>query len=146
MGRGTEWSCLAWVGCTWVWVSMRSYARLACGMLSLAWSCVHRVHRFTPHNNLLHRFTPHRHSGAIHALLALVIQYYVCKSIEKQAGFLRTLLIYFISGIGGYTISGNFAPEMVSLGADPAVPYTPVHAPFAFRPVAIHPHPVSCLL
>jgi len=61
------------------------------------------------------------HSGIIHAVLALSVQYYVCKGIEKQAGFLRTLLIYFFSGVGGYTISGNFAPQSVSVGSDPGV-------------------------
>lgn len=30
-------------------------------------------------------------------------------------------LIYFISGIGGYAVSGLFAPGQVALGADPAV-------------------------
>jgi len=61
------------------------------------------------------------HSGAIHATLVLMVQMYAGKEIEAQAGFLRTLLIYFISGIGGNVISGIFAPRTVSMGADPAV-------------------------
>lgn len=61
------------------------------------------------------------HSGVLHCLLAMMVQYYVCRGIEKQAGFLRTFLIYFISGVGGYTISGNFAPGSVSMGSDPGV-------------------------
>lgn len=61
------------------------------------------------------------HSGAIHATLVLMVQMHAGKEIETQAGFLRTLLIYFISGIGGNVISGIFAPRTVSMGADPAV-------------------------
>jgi membrane associated rhomboid family serine protease len=61
------------------------------------------------------------HSGAVHATLVLMVQMYAGKEIESQAGFLRTLLIYFISGIGGNVISGIFAPTTVSMGADPAV-------------------------
>jgi membrane associated rhomboid family serine protease len=38
-----------------------------------------------------------------------------------QAGFLRVFLIYFISGIGGYSVAGIFAPGQVAVGADPAV-------------------------
>jgi membrane associated rhomboid family serine protease len=61
------------------------------------------------------------HSGAIHCVMVLMVQYYCGRNIEIQAGFLRTFLIYFISGIGGNLISGIFSPRSVSLGADPAV-------------------------
>lgn len=61
------------------------------------------------------------HGGLLHAGLACTVQYYAGKSVETQAGFLRTVLIYFISGVGGNIISGIFSPKTVSLGADPAV-------------------------
>ncbi len=38
-----------------------------------------------------------------------------------QAGFLRTMLIYVISGLGGNVVSGIFAPNRVGVGADPSV-------------------------
>eukprot|EP00039_Didymoeca_costata_P023778 m.8231 g.8231 ORF g.8231 m.8231 type:complete len:695 (-) comp3858_c0_seq1:58-2142(-) len=61
------------------------------------------------------------HSGVIHAILILIVQYYCGKSIETASGFLRIFLIYFISGIGGNVISAIFSPTTVSMGADPAV-------------------------
>ncbi len=61
------------------------------------------------------------HSGIIHAVLLLAIQYYFGAKIERQAGFLRVFLIYFISGIGGYAVSGIFTPGHVGMGSDPAV-------------------------
>jgi membrane associated rhomboid family serine protease len=61
------------------------------------------------------------HSGAISSLLILSLQVYAGKNIEIQAGFLRTFLIYFISGAGGNAISAIFSPKTVSMGADPAV-------------------------
>lgn len=61
------------------------------------------------------------HSGIIHAVLILAVQYYCGKNIEVTSGFLRILLIYLISGIGGNLISGIFSPNTVSVGPDPAV-------------------------
>eukprot|EP00050_Salpingoeca_kvevrii_P002881 m.207381 g.207381 ORF g.207381 m.207381 type:complete len:624 (+) comp10710_c0_seq1:4116-5987(+) len=61
------------------------------------------------------------HAGFIHLGIIVIIQYNAGVQIEKQAGFLRTALIYFISGVGGYVISGIFASTQVSVGADPAV-------------------------
>lgn len=51
----------------------------------------------------------------------MCVQYYAGKAVETQAGFLRTMLIYIISGVGGYVLSGIFSPQTVSTGADPAV-------------------------
>jgi hypothetical protein len=51
----------------------------------------------------------------------MCVQYYAGKAVETQAGFLRTFLIYIISGVGGYVLSGIFSPQTVSTGADPAV-------------------------
>jgi hypothetical protein len=61
------------------------------------------------------------HAGAIQTVICMVAQYYCGKSIETQAGFLRTLLIYFIAGIGGNLVSAIFSPRSLAAGSDPAV-------------------------
>lgn len=61
------------------------------------------------------------HGGLLHVGVICAVQYYAGKSVESQAGFLRTFLIYFISGIGGNMISAIFSPKTISMGADPAV-------------------------
>ena len=42
-------------------------------------------------------------------------------TIERTIGWLRMGLIYFISGIGGYLVSGVLDPYVVSCGANPAI-------------------------
>ena len=61
------------------------------------------------------------HAGIIHAFLLLGCQLYFGCQIEEQAGFLRTALIYLISGFGGYCISGIFAAQTATVGSDPGV-------------------------
>eukprot|EP00048_Salpingoeca_helianthica_P004004 m.72749 g.72749 ORF g.72749 m.72749 type:complete len:615 (+) comp13002_c0_seq1:3238-5082(+) len=61
------------------------------------------------------------HAGVIQLAIIIAIQLYAGCDVEREAGFLRTLLIYFISGIGGYVISGIFLTSQVTTGADPAV-------------------------
>lgn len=61
------------------------------------------------------------HAGIIQAVVLLVVQLYFGCQIERQAGFLRMMIIYFISGFGGYCISGIFASETATVGCDPAV-------------------------
>eukprot|EP00041_Stephanoeca_diplocostata_P038401 m.1514452 g.1514452 ORF g.1514452 m.1514452 type:complete len:717 (+) comp25214_c0_seq100:212-2362(+) len=61
------------------------------------------------------------HGGVLQILLVALVQYYAGRAVETQAGFLRTMLIYLISGVGGYLISGIFSPNTVSVGANPAV-------------------------
>lgn len=61
------------------------------------------------------------HAGAIQTVLCMVAQYYCGQSIETQAGFLRTMLIYFISGLGGNIVSAIFSPRSLAAGSDPAV-------------------------
>jgi membrane associated rhomboid family serine protease len=61
------------------------------------------------------------HSGAIHFFVMIAIQLYIGSPIERSIGFLRIMLIYMISGIGGYLISGIFDPYVVSVGSNPAV-------------------------
>eukprot|EP00048_Salpingoeca_helianthica_P024727 m.34874 g.34874 ORF g.34874 m.34874 type:complete len:834 (-) comp9557_c0_seq2:88-2589(-) len=61
------------------------------------------------------------HAGVLHFAIVSIVQVYVGTKIEKTAGLLRTLLIYFISGVGGYIVSGSFTPRTVDVGANPAV-------------------------
>jgi membrane associated rhomboid family serine protease len=61
------------------------------------------------------------HAGVIHYVLCMLIQWVVGCQIERTAGWLRVLLIYFTSGIGGYVVSGLFDPTAVTCGSDPAV-------------------------
>lgn len=61
------------------------------------------------------------HSGAIHFIIMIIAQLYLGTPIERSIGHLRIMLIYFISGIGGYLMSGLFDPYVVSVGSNPAV-------------------------
>ena len=54
-------------------------------------------------------------------VLCMVVQWWVGCKVEKQAGFLRTFIIYFLSGIGGYVVSGVFSPYKIAVGPDPAL-------------------------
>ena len=61
------------------------------------------------------------HAGVVHFVLCCGVQYYVGKQIEKTAGWIRIALIYLISGVGGWVVSGIFSPYTVDMGADPAI-------------------------
>lgn len=61
------------------------------------------------------------HSGAIQCLLVLYVQQVLGCPIERSIGWLRMLLVYFVSGIGGYMVSGVMDPYVVSCGANPAL-------------------------
>jgi len=61
------------------------------------------------------------HSGGVSFIIVLIAQVYLGGPIERTVGFLRMFLIYFISGVGGYLVSGLFDPYVVSVGANPAV-------------------------
>ena len=41
------------------------------------------------------------HSGAIHVVIVLIVQYQLGVPIERTIGWLRMGLIYIISGVGG---------------------------------------------
>ena len=45
------------------------------------------------------------HMGVIHLVIVLVAQLYLGIKIERYAGWLRVILIYFISGVGGLLVS-----------------------------------------
>eukprot|EP00050_Salpingoeca_kvevrii_P017500 m.65747 g.65747 ORF g.65747 m.65747 type:complete len:629 (+) comp7585_c0_seq1:203-2089(+) len=61
------------------------------------------------------------HVGLIHFGLNMLIQWNAGQQIEHTAGFLRTFLIYWISGIGGNAVSGIFVPYQVDAGPSGAV-------------------------
>ena len=61
------------------------------------------------------------HSGIIHYTLVMFPQWYLGTTIERSVGWLRIMLIYFISGIGGYMTSGLIDPYEITCGASPAL-------------------------
>jgi membrane associated rhomboid family serine protease len=61
------------------------------------------------------------HAGVLQLIPIVIVQVYAGRQVETQAGFVRTFLIYFISGIGGYGLAGIFSPDELTTGADPAV-------------------------
>jgi membrane associated rhomboid family serine protease len=61
------------------------------------------------------------HSGVIHYVLCMSLQWTIGCQIERTAGWLRVLCIYLISGVGGYMIGGLFDPTSANTGSDPAV-------------------------
>eukprot|EP00056_Hartaetosiga_gracilis_P005497 m.85323 g.85323 ORF g.85323 m.85323 type:complete len:628 (+) comp12188_c0_seq1:148-2031(+) len=61
------------------------------------------------------------HSGAIHCVAIVLVQWFIGRPIEMQAGALRVLLIYLICGICGNVIASIFTPRQVGMGANPAV-------------------------
>jgi len=61
------------------------------------------------------------HAGAIQFVIVIAIQLYVGRDIERHVGFLRMLLIWFISGVGGNLVGGIFTPYQITCGGDPAI-------------------------
>ena len=61
------------------------------------------------------------HAGVIQFALCAGLQLFLGCQIERTAGPIRLFLIYFISGIGGYVVSGIFDSDGVGVGADPAI-------------------------
>eukprot|EP00055_Hartaetosiga_balthica_P009351 m.36956 g.36956 ORF g.36956 m.36956 type:complete len:620 (+) comp6709_c4_seq1:198-2057(+) len=61
------------------------------------------------------------HSGAIHVTAIVLVLWFIGRDIEKQAGMLRMVLIFFICGICGNVIASIFSPRQVGMGANPAV-------------------------
>ena len=61
------------------------------------------------------------HAGIIHFALCAGLQLFLGCQIERTAGPIRLCLIYFISGMGGYIVSGIFDSDGVGVGADPAI-------------------------
>eukprot|EP00045_Choanoeca_perplexa_P014561 m.172480 g.172480 ORF g.172480 m.172480 type:complete len:592 (-) comp16717_c0_seq2:1632-3407(-) len=61
------------------------------------------------------------HASIGHALFVLLVQVYYGRKMERHVGVLRSVLIYFISGIGGNAIAAIFSPNIVTVGANPSV-------------------------
>ncbi|RDI83332.1 hypothetical protein Vi05172_g6728 [Venturia inaequalis] len=51
------------------------------------------------------------HGGIIHIGFNMLLQWTLGRDIERQIGTLRFLLVYFASGIFGFVMGGNFAPN-----------------------------------
>ena len=54
------------------------------------------------------------HAGFVHLILNLFTQLMVVRDIEKKIGVIRVSCIYFVSGIFGFILGGNFASEGLS--------------------------------
>lgn len=58
------------------------------------------------------------HAGFIHLGFNMLLQILLGRDMEKQIGSIRFLFVYLSSGIFGFVLGGNFAPEgIASVGA-----------------------------
>lgn len=57
------------------------------------------------------------HVGIVHYILVAIFQLSIGSQVERNAGWLRTALIYFTSGIGGFIVSAIFVPNQPTMGA-----------------------------
>jgi hypothetical protein len=74
------------------------------------------------------------HAGVIHFMLCVMIQWVVGCQIERTAGWLRVLLIYFVSGIGGYVVSGLFGEQCLRCAASRVTRFFPPTARLCTTP------------
>ncbi|KJE89532.1 hypothetical protein CAOG_00981 [Capsaspora owczarzaki ATCC 30864] len=61
------------------------------------------------------------HVGIIHFIFVAIFENSVVGQVERSAGWLRTALIFFISGIGGDIISAIFVPNQPTVGGTGAL-------------------------
>lgn len=61
------------------------------------------------------------HTGVIHLVIVIILQVLIGWNIEKTAGWFRVFLVYVLSGVGGYLVSGIFVPYQPTVGASPSV-------------------------
>lgn len=62
------------------------------------------------------------HSGIIHLAFNMLLQILLGGRLEKDIGVVRFVIIYFVSGVGGFLLSANFAGTgMASVGASGAI-------------------------
>ena len=62
------------------------------------------------------------HAGIVHILLNLIAQILIGGKIERTIGVVRTVIIYFTSGIFGFIFGGNFSAEgLTRVGCSGAV-------------------------
>jgi len=59
--------------------------------------------------------------GFISFLMISSVQLYLGIRLEREAGTVRVVLLYFISGIGGYIVSSALVPRSPAVGANGAV-------------------------
>lgn len=58
------------------------------------------------------------HAGIIHLAFNMILQVRLGGEIERNIGHIRFTLVYFVAGIGGFLLGGNFSPDgIVSTGA-----------------------------
>ena len=50
------------------------------------------------------------HAGLLHLLLSITFSFSILRHVEKRLGWLRTAILYIISGVGGNLVNAFFAP------------------------------------
>ena len=78
------------------------------------------------------------HGGILHYAGNMMIQMSLGAQVESAAGWLRMMLIYLISGMGGNLFSAVFSPDVPSVGCSGALCGT-------WGTVHTGPPPSSCL-
>lgn len=62
------------------------------------------------------------HAGIIHLGFNMLLQVRLGGEIEQNIGHVRFLIVYFVAGIGGFLLGGNFTPDgIASTGASGAL-------------------------
>lgn len=62
------------------------------------------------------------HAGLVHLGFNLLLQIKLGGDIERSIGHIRFFIIYFVCGIGGFLLGGNFTPDgIASTGASGAI-------------------------
>ncbi|KAJ1565782.1 hypothetical protein HK096_010177 [Nowakowskiella sp. JEL0078] len=61
------------------------------------------------------------HGGVVHILFNLLFQARTGFDMEKEIGFIRVALIYFISGFAGFLFGASYSPAVSSVGASGAL-------------------------
>ena len=61
------------------------------------------------------------HAGIIHLIVVSAETLIVAGLVEHTAGFIRVMLIYFVTGVGGNMFGSIFSPYAIQLGASPAI-------------------------
>ena len=56
------------------------------------------------------------HAGVIQWVIYAILQWYIIASVEENAGFVRTLLIYLTCSVYGTLLSSTVVPYDVGVG------------------------------
>ena len=64
---------------------------------------------------------PPPHCSLLHLILSIIFSFFILRHVEKRLGWLRTAILYLVSGVGGNLVSVFFVPYNpgVSGGAYP---------------------------